>query len=159
MSWTVGRSKTPRFSRVPTFPSHKLRPRKSLFRVASLGTRVASLGTLLFLRQPGQRGWEGLQPQVVPKGQLREQDCVWSGSWVLPFAGSWWIASSGLWRGCLGGPCGVSTLLTFGVTVLEGDCSLMLGSEASTTGEAQGPSCFRLIGATWAWLAGLKPVY
>lgn len=34
----------------------------------------------------------------------------------------------------------------------------MLGSEASATGEAQGSSCFRLVGAAWAWLAGLKPI-
>lgn len=49
-------------------------------------------------------------------------------------------------------------LLTFGVTVLEGDCPLVLGSEASATGEAQGSSCFGLIGATWAGLAGLKSI-
>lgn len=53
----------------------------------------------------------------------------------------------------------LSNLLTLGVTVLEGDCPLMLGSEASTTGEAQGSSCFRLIGAPWAWLAGFEPIY
>lgn len=48
--------------------------------------------------------------------------------------------------------------LDFGVTVLEGDGSLMLSGEASTAWEAQGPSCFRLIGATWARLAGLEPI-
>lgn len=35
----------------------------------------------------------------------------------------------------------------------------MLGGEPSTTGEAQGSSCFRLVGAPGAWLAGLEPVY
>lgn len=35
----------------------------------------------------------------------------------------------------------------------------MLGGEAPATWEAQGPSCFRLVGATWAWLAGLEPIY
>lgn len=49
--------------------------------------------------------------------------------------------------------------LDFGVTVLEGDGPLMLGGEAPTTWEAQGPSCFRLVGAPWTWLAGLEPVY
>lgn len=48
--------------------------------------------------------------------------------------------------------------LTFGVTVLEGEGPLMLGCETPTTREAQGPSCFGLIGATWAWLAGPKPI-
>lgn len=35
----------------------------------------------------------------------------------------------------------------------------MFGGEAPTTWETQGPSCFRLVGATWAWLAGLEPIY
>lgn len=35
----------------------------------------------------------------------------------------------------------------------------MLGGEAPTTWEAQGPSCFRLVGATWAWLTGLEPIH
>lgn len=39
--------------------------------------------------------------------------------------------------------------LDFGVTVLEGDGPLMFGGEAPTTREAQSPSCFRLVGATW----------
>lgn len=46
-------------------------------------------------------------------------------------------------------PSGVSSPLTFGVTVLEGDGPLMFGGEAPTTREAQSPSCFRLVGATW----------
>lgn len=49
--------------------------------------------------------------------------------------------------------------MDFGVTVLEGDGPLMLSGEAPTTWEAQGPSCFRLVGAAWTWLAGLEPVY
>lgn len=53
---------------------------------------------------------------------------------------------------------GVNDPLTFGVAVLEGDCPLVLGSEASATGEAQGPACFRLVGAAWARLAGLKAI-
>lgn len=57
-----------------------------------------------------------------------------------------------------GDPTRVSGPLTFGVTVLEGDGSLVLSGEAPTAREAQGPSCFRLVGATWAWLAGLEPI-
>lgn len=53
----------------------------------------------------------------------------------------------------------VTSPFTFGVTVLEGDGPLMLSGEAPTTWEAQGPSCFRLVGAAWTWLAGLEPVY
>lgn len=34
----------------------------------------------------------------------------------------------------------------------------MLGGETPATGEAQGPACFRLIGASWAWLAGFEPI-
>lgn len=52
----------------------------------------------------------------------------------------------------------VRSPFTFGVTVLEGDGPLMLGGEASTAREAQGPSCFRLVRATWTWLAGLEPI-
>lgn len=57
-----------------------------------------------------------------------------------------------------GDPTRVRSPLTFGVTVLEGDGSLMLSGEAPTTWEAQGPSCFGLVGATWARLAGLEPI-
>lgn len=53
----------------------------------------------------------------------------------------------------------MSSPFTFGVTVLERDGPLMLGGEAPTTWEAQGPSSFRLVGATWTWLAGLEPIY
>ena len=35
----------------------------------------------------------------------------------------------------------------------------MLGGEAPTAREAQGPSRFRLVGATWTWLAGLEAIY
>lgn len=56
-------------------------------------------------------------------------------------------------------PDGVSRPLTFGITVLEGDGPLVLGGKAPTTRETQSPSRFRLVGATWAWLAGLEPIY
>lgn len=69
----------------------------------------------------------------------------------------WRVFGEVVWVGeC---PSGMSSPLTFGVTVLEGDGPLMFGGEAPTTREAQSPSCFRLVGATWTWLAGLEPIY
>lgn len=65
----------------------------------------------------------------------------------------------GLLWGPGGCPGGVSSLLTFGITVLEGDGPLVLGGEAPATRKAQSPSCFRLVGATWTWLAGFEPIY
>lgn len=93
-------------------------------------------------------------------GQAAEPFLVW---------GRWWCnkreSTLGIWRvfwGVVGVgdfPGGMSSLLTFGVTVLEGDGTLILGGEAPTTWKAQSPSSFRLVGATWTWLAGLEPIY
>ena len=69
-----------------------------------------------------------------------------------------WCTNLGLLWGPGGRPSGVSGPLTFGITVLEGDGPLVLGGEAPTTREAQGPPSFRLVGATWTRLAGLEPI-
>lgn len=71
----------------------------------------------------------------------------------------WRLGESGEVSGEGKSPAGVRSLLTFGVTVLEGGGPLVLGGETPTTRKAQSPSRFGLIGATWTWLAGLEPVY
>lgn len=80
---------------------------------------------------------------------VEQQAWVYSGDLESVLGSSWGRESPG----------GVSSLLTFGVTVLEGDGPLVLGSEAPATRKAQSPSRFRLVGATWTWLAGLEPIY
>lgn len=71
----------------------------------------------------------------------------------------WRLGEFGEVFGVRESPDGVSSLLTFGVTVLEGDGPLVLGGETPATRKAQSPSRFRLVGATWTWLAGLEPIY
>lgn len=70
-----------------------------------------------------------------------------------------WVYYSGN-LGSLGRCWGLgSGLLTFGITVLEGDGPLVLGGEAPATRKAQSPSRLRLVGATGTWLAGLEPIH
>lgn len=114
-----------------------------------------------------EEGFSHFLSPGLAQGAALKQEHVQLGTWVFTFEGRWsdnTQVCGGAWR-CVGWVAaedrklrGVNNLLTFGVAVLEGDCPLMLGGEASATGEAQGSSCFRLIGAAWAWLAGLKPI-